>query len=182
MSDLESWLYKWEIKIITDKSTAEIFTKGRQVPRKRLKRFEQGIPWSTEAKYLTIHHYRSLTWKAHIKAIASKTMQRFVAIYSIFKCRTLDKKLKTRLYKSLIPSILLYGAPPWGYAAISNMKQLQVVQNKITWTIYDGERYTSNTSIYIALDVRTLKEEIERPSAKLCQRIRKHDKPIIAAP
>jgi hypothetical protein len=115
MSDLESWLYKWEIKIITDKSTAEIFTKGRQVLRKRLKRFEQGIPWSTEAKYLAIHHYRSLTWKAHIKAIASKAMQRFVAVYSIFKCLTLNKKLKTCLYKSLIPPFLLYGVAACGH-------------------------------------------------------------------
>jgi hypothetical protein len=51
MSDLESWLYNWEIKINTENGTVVTFTKGRQVPRIRLKLFEQEIPWSAEATY-----------------------------------------------------------------------------------------------------------------------------------
>jgi hypothetical protein len=37
ISDLEPWLYKWKIKIDTDKSTAVMFIKRRQVPRKKVK-------------------------------------------------------------------------------------------------------------------------------------------------
>jgi hypothetical protein len=81
-------------------------------------------------KYLGIHLERNLTWKAHIKTVGNKTMQHFVALHFNFKCPTLNRKLKTRLYKSLLRPILLPEVPVWGYAATSNMKKLEVVQNK----------------------------------------------------
>jgi Icc-related predicted phosphoesterase len=59
------------------------------------------------------------------------------------------------------------------------MKKLQVVQNKIIRTVYEGDRYTSNTSIHMALGVTTL-NEMERASTELYQRIRQNDKPVIA--
>jgi hypothetical protein len=101
------------------------------------------------------------------------------------KC-LLRKAVHSRVEKffkglSKVRPILLYGATAWGCAAKSNMKNLQIIQNKIIRSIYDGDRYTSNILIHIALDVRTLNEEIKRASAKLYQRIRQHDVPIIAA-
>jgi hypothetical protein len=50
-----------------------------------------------------------------------------------------------------------------------------------TIPIYDENRYALNTLIHIAVDVRILNEEIKRATAKLYQRIRKRDNPIIAA-
>jgi hypothetical protein len=111
----------------------------------------------------------------------NKTTQSFVGLNSIFKSRTLNRKLKTNLYKSLIRPILLCGAPAWGCAVTSSMKKLQAIRNKSIWSIYDGDRYASNTSICTALDVRALNEEVKRACAKLYQRIRQHDNPIIAA-
>lgn len=102
-------------------------------------------------------------------------MQRFVALQSIFKCRTLNRKFKTHLDKTLIRPILLYGAPVWGYGATSSMLKLHVIPNKIIRSIYDRDRYTSNISIYIELDARSLNEEIKRASAKLFERIMQHN-------
>jgi hypothetical protein len=67
LSDPELWLYKWKIKINTCNSTAVTFTRKRQVPRNRIKLFEQEIPWSAEAKYLGRHFERILTWEAQLK-------------------------------------------------------------------------------------------------------------------
>jgi hypothetical protein len=100
---------------------------------------------------LGTHLERRLTWKAHLKASKNKAMQHFVALYSIFKSRILNRKMKTHLYKSLICHILLYGASAWGYAGKSTMQKLQVVQNKILRSIYDEVRYTSNTTIHTEL-------------------------------
>jgi hypothetical protein len=111
----------------------------------------------------------------------NKATQRFVELNSIFKSHTLNRKLKTDLYKSLIRRILLCGAPAWGCAVTSSMKKLQAIRNKTIRRIYDGDRYASNTSIHIALDVRALNDEVKRACAKLYQRIRQHDNPIIAA-
>jgi hypothetical protein len=136
MPDLKLWQYKWGVKINTDKSAVIIFTERRQLPRNKNGRRKQNI-WG-------IHFGRSLTRKAHIKAMENKAVQRFVALYSIVKSPTLNRKIKTHLYKSVIRPIPLYGAPAWGCAAISNMKKLKVIQNKILRSICDGDRCTSN--------------------------------------
>jgi Icc-related predicted phosphoesterase len=60
------------------------------------------------------------------------------------------------------------------------MKKLQVIENRIIWVIYDGDRYASNTPSHIVLHVRNLNEEIIRASAKLYERFRYHDNPVIA--
>jgi hypothetical protein len=118
---------------------AVIFTKRSQVPRNRIKIFEQEIPWLTEAKYLGIHLERILTWKAHIKVVENKAVKRFVVLYSNFKSRTLNREIKTHLYKSLTRPILLYGDPTWGYATTSTMTKLQNLSTvPTTWT----DRYT----------------------------------------
>jgi hypothetical protein len=61
------------------------------------------------------------------------------------------------------------------------MMKLQVIQKKILRSIYDGDRHASTTSIHRALSVRSFNEAIKRTSAKLYQRIRQYDNPIIAA-
>jgi hypothetical protein len=71
-------------------------------------------------------------------------------------------KLKTHLYKSIIRPILLYEVPAWGYAATINTKELKFIQNEIIRRIYDGDIYASNTSIRIALGIKSLNEETER--------------------
>jgi hypothetical protein len=111
----------------------------------------------------------------------NKAMQRVVALYAILKYRILNKEIINHFYKSLTRPILPYGAPTWGCAATSNVMKLHVIQNNIIRSVYDGNKYASNTSSLIALDVRTLNEEINRSSAKLYQSIRQHDNPIITA-
>jgi hypothetical protein len=69
----------------------------------------------------------------------------FVALYFVFECRTLKRKLKTRSYKLQILAILLYGGPAWGCAAKSTMTSPQVIQNKILRNIRGRDRYASDT-------------------------------------
>jgi hypothetical protein len=68
-----------------------------------------------------------------------------------------------------------------GLCGHKQYEKLQVIQNKIILYAYYEGRYASNESIHIALDVRTLNEEIKRAPAKLYQRIRQHDNPMTAA-
>jgi hypothetical protein len=119
-----------------------------------------------------MHLERNLTRKAHIKAMENKAVQHFVALCTFFKCQTLNRKLKTHLYKSLTRPILLHGASAWGYAAASNMKKLQAIQNKIIRSTYDRHRYTS---IHIALGVRTLNEKSIRQAIPTHQATRQPD-------
>jgi hypothetical protein len=57
----------------------------------------------------------------------NKAMQSFESLYSILKCRTLNRKLNTHLYKSQIRPTLLYGA----MRPQAVLRSLQVIQNEI---------------------------------------------------
>jgi hypothetical protein len=81
-----------------------------------------------------------LTRNMHIKAMTTKAIQRFLALYSILKYQTPNSKMKTHLYKSLIRPFFLHGATAWGYASNNNMKKPQTIQNKILKIICGGDR------------------------------------------
>jgi hypothetical protein len=92
------------------------------MPRAGLKLFDHEIiKCSAEAKYLGIQFDRNLTWKAHIKDTGNIAIQRSVALYFIFKCRTLDRKLESLLYITLSRSIQQYRTPSLDYADKSTM-------------------------------------------------------------
>jgi hypothetical protein len=164
-----------------EKSTAAIFTKRRHPLRNRVKLFETEILWSTMAKYLGVHMVKGLTWNTHVKAMTTKAMRHCQTLYSVFGCRTLNRTKRTDVYKYVIRSIFLYGAPACGYAAKNNRQKLQTVQNKILRTVFVGERYTCNTTMHTTLNIRTVYEEIEKASAKLHKHISSYGSPIIAA-
>jgi hypothetical protein len=55
LSDLESRLHEWKIKMNTDNSTAEIFTKRMKILRKRQKIFQKRILPLAGGKYVFVH-------------------------------------------------------------------------------------------------------------------------------
>jgi hypothetical protein len=85
--DLELLLNKWKIKINTNKSTAVIMTKKEASAQKLVKSIRTRNSMVGRSKIFG-HTPRKklLTWEAHIKVIENNTMQRFVAIHSVFKC------------------------------------------------------------------------------------------------
>lgn len=139
MSELEVRLCTWKEKSNKDDNTTAMFTEWRQILRHRSKIFEEKISWSAEAKYLGHKSWWFLTWKTHMKAMMCKVRQRFLAPCSFLKCRTLNRKMKTHLCKSLLRAVLPQGAPAWGYAAKSSMNTF-VVLSEVLRTIRSAQK------------------------------------------
>jgi hypothetical protein len=69
-------------------------------------------------KYFGIMLDSKLTYRTHISCILHKANYRLRQLLPILnKSSTTDINLVFIIYKSLLPSILTYASPAWGYAA-----------------------------------------------------------------
>ncbi|GFU77646.1 RNA-directed DNA polymerase from mobile element jockey [Trichonephila clavipes] len=69
---------------------------------------------------------------------------------------------KVLLYTAVLRPILSYGCPVWGYAAKSNLKTLEISQNKTIHMIVHANMYMRNADIYKALKLPTFKSYIQK--------------------
>ncbi|GFS82322.1 putative RNA-directed DNA polymerase from transposon X-element [Trichonephila clavipes] len=69
---------------------------------------------------------------------------------------------KVLLYTAVLWPILSYGSPVRGYAANSNLKKLEISQNKTIRMIVHANMYMKNSDIYKALKLPTFKNFIKK--------------------
>ncbi|GFX24179.1 RNA-directed DNA polymerase from mobile element jockey [Trichonephila clavipes] len=69
---------------------------------------------------------------------------------------------KVLLYTAVLRPILSYGCPVWGYAAKSNLKILEISQNKTIRMIVHANMYMRNADIYKALKLQNFKSYIQK--------------------
>ncbi|GFX87287.1 RNA-directed DNA polymerase from mobile element jockey [Trichonephila clavipes] len=77
---------------------------------------------------------------------------------------TMENKLL--LYTAVLRPILSFGRPVWRYAAKSNLKMLEMCQNKTIRMIVHGNMYMRNSDIYKALKLPTFKSYIKKLAIK----------------
>ena len=76
-----------------------------------------------------------MSWSPHIKSIADKARQKAAWFLSVFHTHSLSIMLS--LYKSMIRSILEYCCPLWNPTKISDIQELEYVQNVFTSHIFE---------------------------------------------
>ncbi|GFX88011.1 RNA-directed DNA polymerase from mobile element jockey [Trichonephila clavipes] len=104
-----------------------------------------------------------LTWKQHILHARNKFRNALRLIYPLI-CRdsTMTRDNKVLLYTAVLRPILSYGCPVWGYAAKSNLKTLEISQNKTIRMIVHANMYMRNADIYKALKLQNFKSYIQK--------------------
>ena len=127
---IENWAKLWRIKINEIKTTSVIFTKRRPKAIPELKFNDKNITYATIVKYLGIDIDRRLCFKTHCRRQKAKALGRLKQIYPLLCSPVLPLSMKLLIYKAYIRPILEYANPAWAFATASNIKQLQVVQNK----------------------------------------------------
>ncbi|GFV86397.1 RNA-directed DNA polymerase from mobile element jockey [Trichonephila clavipes] len=117
--------------------------------------------------YLGLFFDSKLTWKQHILHTRNKFRNALRLIYPLI-CRdsTMTRENKVLLYTAVLRPILSYGSPVWGYAAKSNLKTLEISQNKTIRMIVHANMYTRNADIYKALKLPTFKNYIKKLATK----------------
>lgn len=161
LDKISDWLRAWRIKTSATKSVQVTFTlrKGDCPP---VQLNGATLPHQDSVRYLGLHLDRKLNWRKHIKAKRDEMNIRFRKLYWMIGRNSklfLDNKLL--IYKCILKPIWTYGIQLWGSACNSNILILQRIQNVILRSISNAHWFITNNEIHDALEMKTVKEEIE---------------------
>ncbi|GFV45676.1 probable RNA-directed DNA polymerase from transposon X-element [Trichonephila clavipes] len=159
---LETYFNTWKIKLNVEKTIAVLFTRKRKAATPPTL-YSTPLQWSQNTIYLGLLLDNKLTWRQHILYTRNKFRNALRLIYPLI-CRdsTMTRDNKVLLYTAVLRPILSYGCPVWGYAAKSNLKILEISQNKTIRMIVHANMYMKNTHIYEALKLQNFKSYIQK--------------------
>ncbi|GBO38935.1 RNA-directed DNA polymerase from mobile element jockey [Araneus ventricosus] len=149
LKNLEAWLVRWKIKLNVDKTEAILFNKKND-------------DWP-KVKYLGVVLDKQLNFRAHTSLIKEKYNKVFRAQYSLI-CRNSSLNLNNKVlnYLAYLRPILTYASPNWACTARSNLRSIQVLENKTLRMIANARWYHRNIDIRNALNVPSLQQFIQK--------------------
>ena len=126
---MKQWVYKWRLKINTEKSNIVHFRPSRIKRTEHLFMYGDTIlDIVNEYKYLGVILDEHLTFEACSKTLADSGGRALGAIISKFKeYKDLGYKTFTKLFDACVAPVLDYGSGIWGKAKV---KHAELVQNK----------------------------------------------------
>lgn len=182
---LEEWYTLWRIKINVTKSQATMFSRRRHktlgIPG-NISLFDETIVWKDKSKYLGVIMDQRLNWGSHIKETIVKTTSRLAMLRPLLNKKSkLSLYNKLTLYKTILLPMMTYGSNVWGNAAPTNIKKLQVQQNKILREITASPWYCRNKDIHADLRMRTITEFIKDTALKFYAGLQEIKNPLISS-
>lgn len=183
LDHLQPWFHDWRIKVNVEKCQAILFSLRARLedipPPPTL--FGQEMPWMNQIKYLGIIMDSHLTFRDHIQSLLCKANGLIVRHYPILAALTPDNLgVGLTMYKALIRSVITYAAPAWGFAAVSHLRKLQVIQNQVIRLITHLPRVASRRKFHDELELPTIDEFIARLARNLYAEARANPNPLIS--
>lgn len=173
------YFHKWKIRLNNSKSEAIIFTRRRPALTESINCGNFELSWLKKVKYLGVVLDQKLTFGKHVNAIVCKAIGSLIKLYPILKNRHLNQKCKLIFNKSLIRSPMLYACPIWSLACQSNIKKLQIVQNKFLRIIGNFTRFTPVFQIHEDLNKDRIDVIIYKISESFFRKIEKYSNPLV---
>ena len=171
----------WKIQLNTDKTEAILFTKRRPITNETVCINNTNIEWSSHAKYLGLNLDKKLTFTYHINTICDKAIGVMSNLFPIFNINfKLSKHNKLILYTAMIRSILTYACPVWNFTCDSNIKKLQIVQNKCLRIIGNYPRYTPCYIMHEQLNIEYIYNFIRNISTNFFSKIKDNKNQLIS--
>ena len=132
LNKLVQWCNLNGFKISMNKTVAVLFTRRRDRIDRILKINGESVKIENKAKFLGIIFDSQLNWNSHVSYIVDKCKKRLNLLYGRYPEINGEPTKKTLLmiYRSLIRSILDYGAVALDSMSESNKKKLDVIQMK----------------------------------------------------
>lgn len=169
------WFKKWNIKLNPDKCECKIFTLRRISNPPKLYVNNTELEWNSKdstVRYLGLHFDTRLSWKHHINI---KLQQAHIRLQQLFPILNRKSNLKIKcallLYTSLLRPLLLYGCEVWGNASKSNIKRVQVFQNKILRIIVNAPWFIRNEQLHLELNVATIPLQIKKQTKQFLENL-----------
>lgn len=127
------------------------------------------IKQSHQERYLGLQLDDKLTWKCHIDKVRSKLISLNGALRKVIGC--IPSKVRMTIYNSLVKSHIDYLVEVWGCAAESNLKTLQISQNKIIKTLFKYNRLMDTKLLYEKTKLLNLKQTYTYTTCILIRKI-----------
>lgn len=155
---LFNWFQSNLLTINTAKTCYVIFSAKNKKIEQNLHLYINGelLEKRNHEKYLGLILDSQLTWKAHIAKTRPKITSLIAAMRNISNC--LPKQVRINIYNALIKPHLEYLAEIWGNAAMSNLKDLQIAQNKVIKVLFNYDYLTSTKTLYQKTGLMNLKQ------------------------
>jgi hypothetical protein len=171
---ISTWTKMWRIGLNETKSTHVIFT-NLKICSKPVAINGKQIPFANTAKYLGMTLDARLRWKEHIKKKKAELNFKFRKMYWLLgRHSELSIQNKLLLYQQVLKPIWTYGIQLWGCTKKSNIKMIQIFQNKVLRSIVNAPWYIRNDDLHRDLNIETVYEEIKKRAVAHGQRIAQH--------
>ena len=166
LKSLTEWFKSNKLSLNVSKTNYMIFTRSqKQIPAHALKIGEENINKVKCTKFLGITIDDSLKWHDHIKYCKNKLSSGLYAINSAK--HLLSREHLIKLYYTLIDPYLNYGLILWGSANISQIKKIQMMQNKAIRAITLSNYNCSVKPLFKQLHVLTIEDLYKLHLSKL---------------
>jgi hypothetical protein len=145
---LVNWLYKWRL-VMNAKKCCYIFFSNKPVTTKiELKLNNELIPYNSKPVFLGITFDEKLCFADHIESLKTRALKR-INIIKIFchKSWHLSHETLINIYKALIGSIFNYSFFCVKNVSESNIKKLQIIQDKAIKCIFKLQWNTASFSL-----------------------------------
>lgn len=133
----------WKILLNANKTEVIVFSKKYSDIRihQPIKVYNHKTQPSNSTKYLGVHLGSKLIYKQHIKQVLRKAYSIQRKVYPLMVSPNLSKINKKLIYKMILRPTILYACPVWCGASQTNIKILQVFQNKCLRLVLSENRY-----------------------------------------
>jgi hypothetical protein len=165
LNSLILYFTKWKLKINASKTEAIMFTRQRSLPNRTLKINNHDIPWSRSVKYLGTILDNKLNWSENTSKLKLKGTKALIALHPILNKRSkLSKMTKLCIYSTLIRPCITYACPVWSSTCPTNIRKLQVIQNKALRIAFNTPFRTNLHKLHTKIKFPTLSEYIYKLS------------------
>ncbi|CAC5406288.1 unnamed protein product [Mytilus coruscus] len=128
------------------------------------------ISFDNAYRYLGLHINEFMEHKYTIREITKSASRALSAVYTKFlSCGGMSFEVYTKLYKTLIEPVLLYGAGLWGH---NNWREVQTIQNKACRLFMGSSSNASNVAVLGDLGYKTTKSAELLETYRLFLRVR----------
>jgi exonuclease III len=137
LTKLEEWLSNWRLKVAVNKCSYTVFTRSLAIPNHNIRFYGERIVYERNPKFLGVIFDPTLTFNKQVEAVKQKVIPR-LSILKILSNKQwgLSKRLLRSVYLALIRSIIDYNAFIVNTVSATQLKQLQIVQNKAIRILY----------------------------------------------
>lgn len=182
LTNFENWANKWRLKASVVKSQVITFTLRPEPQLSPLLLYGAPIPEVNKVKYLGLTLDKKLNFKEHIedkKKQVSLTIIKYDWLVGRRSSLSLENKIL--IYKTIIRPMWAYCCTLWGAASNSNIKKIQVLQNKFLRNAINAPWYVSGATNHRDLEVEYVTNFINKSIDSYKERLSRHESHLVSS-